>query len=44
RPSGEDDRLTARISDGAKILGIKVLDHVIIARDKMYSYADDGKL
>lgn len=44
RPSGEDDRLTARIDEGAKILGIKVLDHVIIARDKMYSYADEGKL
>ena len=44
RPSGEDDRLTARIKDGAAILGIRVLDHIIIARDKMYSYADEGKL
>lgn len=44
RPSGEDDRLTKRISEGAKILGITVLDHIIIARDKMYSYNDEGKL
>lgn len=44
RPSGEDDGLTRRIKDGAKLLGINVLDHVIIARDKSYSYADEGKL
>lgn len=44
RPSGEDDRLTKRISEGAKILGITVVDHIIIARDKMYSYNDEGKL
>lgn len=44
RPSGEDDRLTSRIREGAAILGINVLDHVIIARDKSYSYADEGRL
>lgn len=44
RPSGEDDTLTRRICDGAKILGINVLDHVIIARSDHYSYADEGKL
>ncbi len=43
-PSPEDDRLTRRIVDGAKILGISVLDHVIIARQRSYSYADNGKL
>lgn len=43
-PSGEDDRLTSRIKDGAKILGINVLDHIIIARGKSYSYADNGRI
>lgn len=43
-PSGEDDNLTRRIKDGAKILGIRVLDHIIIARHKSFSYADDGRL
>ena len=43
-PSGEDDRLTARIRDGAKILCINVIDHIIIARSKSYSYADEGRL
>lgn len=43
-PSPEDDRLTQRIKDGANYLGIKVLDHVIIARQRNYSYADNGKI
>ena len=43
-PSVEDDRLTSRIKDGAKILGINVLDHIIIARGKSYSYADNGRI
>lgn len=44
KPSGEDDNLTRRIKDGAALLGIKVLDHVIIARQSVYSYADEGRL
>lgn len=44
QPSGEDDVLTRRIADGAKLLGIRVLDHVIIARQKSYSYQDNGRL
>lgn len=44
RPSGEDDSLTRRIKDGAKILGISVLDHIIIAREQMFSYNDEGRL
>lgn len=43
-PSGEDDSLTRRICEGAKMLGIRVLDHVIIARGRTYSYADNGRL
>ena len=43
-PSGQDDSLTRKIKDGAAILDIRVLDHVIIARDKFYSYLDEGRL
>lgn len=43
-PSIEDSRLTQNIKDAAKLLGIRVLDHVIIAREKFYSFADEGKL
>ena len=44
RPSVEDDNLTRRIKEGAAYLGIKVLDHVIIARSESYSYNDEGRL
>lgn len=44
RPSGDDDSLTRRIKEGARILGINVLDHVIIAGPNSYSYNDEGRL
>lgn len=43
-PSSEDDSLTRKIKEGASYLGIKVLDHVIIARSRSYSYADNRRL
>lgn len=43
-PSAQDDNLTRRIKDGASMLDIKVLDHIIIARQNSYSYADEGRL
>lgn len=44
QPSPEDDRLTKKIKEGAAYLDIRVLDHVIIARNKSYSYMDEGRL
>ncbi len=44
RPSGEDDSITRKIKEGANILGIRVVDHVIIARHRAYSYNDEGRL
>lgn len=44
RPSADDDHLTKRIKDGAQLLDIRVLDHVIIGRDRFYSYNDEGRL
>ena len=43
-PSREDIELTTRIQDGAKILGIRVLDHIVIGEDRYYSFADRGLL
>lgn len=39
RPSAEDDFLTKKIREAAKIMDIQVCDHVIIGRDAYYSYA-----
>ena len=44
RPSGEDRSLTSRLSDCGKLLGIRVLDHVIVGADTHYSFADEGEL
>lgn len=43
-PSGDDDNLTDKLRQAGDIVGIKLLDHVIIADDKYYSYRDEGKL
>lgn len=44
RPSAEDDALTRRLAEGGKLLGIRVLDHLIITPDNYYSYNDEGRL
>lgn len=44
RPSLDDDRLTESLRQGSKTLNIKMLDHVIFARDTYYSYGDEGRL
>ncbi|GAB4261257.1 MAG: DNA repair protein RadC [Deferrisomatales bacterium] len=42
-PSREDVELTARLWEAGKILGIRVLDHVIVGRRAYYSFADQGE-
>lgn len=37
-PSDDDVRLTRRLAEAARIMGIKLHDHVIIAGDKHYSF------
>lgn len=44
RPSAQDDTLTRRIKDAAKLLDIPVLDHLIVTSAGYYSYADEGRL
>lgn len=42
-PSGEDRHVTGRLRDAGNLLGIPVLDHVIVAAEGYYSFADDGQ-
>lgn len=44
RPSTQDDNLTRKIKDGAKLLDINLLDHVIISEEGYYSYVEEGRL
>jgi DNA repair protein RadC len=43
-PSLEDRQLTDRLVAGGKLLGIRVLDHVIIGDSRYVSFADEGWL
>ena len=43
-PSPEDQRLTDRLVEAGRILGIRVLDHIVFGDATYYSFADDDKL
>ncbi len=43
-PSAADNQLTERIKGALNLLDIQLLDHIIIANDNYFSYADEGKL
>ncbi len=43
-PSEDDLEITKRLVDGGKILGIEVIDHVIVAKDKFLSMKEKGIL
>ena len=44
RPSKEDDELTRRAAEACKMMGIKLLDHLIVADNDYFSYSEKGKL
>ena len=44
QPSNEDNNITNRIKEGCKAIGIRLIDHIIVARGKYYSFADEGKI
>lgn len=44
RPSFDDDMITKQLVDAAKFLNVKMIDHLIIGKDKYYSYSDEGRL
>ncbi len=43
-PGDQDVLITKKIKEGGALLDIALLDHVIIADNKYYSFADEGKL
>jgi DNA repair protein RadC len=43
-PSPEDRVLTQRLRQGAALLGIALLDHLILGVDRHFSFADHGWL
>ena len=43
-PSEQDNRITNQIVDAGKIMDIQLIDHIIIAGDRHYSYRDERKI
>lgn len=41
-PSEADKMITQKLSNSGKLLEIEVLDHIIVANDSYYSFADNG--
>ncbi len=44
KPSGDDFEVTKRVKEAGKIMGIKLLDHVIVASNGYYSFAQEEKM
>ena len=44
RPSIEDNRLTKRVAEAAKLFDIAVLDHLIVTSESFYSFSDNGDI
>lgn len=44
RPSHADDRLTQKVAQAARLLDIRLVDHIIVADKCYYSYQEEGKL
>ena len=42
RPSKEDIDITKRLKKGGKLLGLKVLDHIIISDNDLFSFQIEG--
>jgi len=41
-PSPEDRTLTTRLREAGELLAIRLLDHLILGDDRLYSFADQG--
>lgn len=43
-PSGEDFAVTQKIKNGCEAIGVRFLDHIIVAGNNYYSFADEGRV
>jgi DNA repair protein RadC len=44
QPSREDDLLTSTLDKAAKLMNVKLLDHIILYDETYFSYADEGRI
>jgi len=43
-PSGEDIKVTKQLRKAGELMGIPIIDHIIVTKDKYYSFEQDNKL
>jgi DNA repair protein RadC len=43
-PSSEDRKITSQMIKAGNVMGIPVLDHIILACDRYFSFANEGQL
>ncbi len=43
-PSEEDYKITAKINDAGRLLGIPLLDHIIVGDDSYFSFKENNKI
>ena len=43
-PNRQDDLLTQRLRDAARLIEVQLLDHIVLSDGNYYSYSDEGKL
>jgi DNA repair protein RadC len=41
-PSIEDQAITRRLKETGDVLGIRVLDHVVLGKDRSFSFSEKG--
>jgi DNA repair protein RadC len=44
RPSEQDIQITQKLKEGAKLLDLSILDHLILTTDGYLSFADEGMM
>ena len=44
QPSSDDNKITRRIIEAARLFDITVLDHIIITNESYYSFTDNGNI
>ena len=44
QPSAQDMQLTKQMAEAGRVLEIRVLDHIIVAANSYYSFADEGHI
>ncbi len=44
KPSRADEALTAKLAEGARLLDLRILDHIIVSEEGYFSFADEGML